>query len=60
MAKIDPRDVPVPQNVLEHIAQCHAGGSGEGSYVIGRIQSMARELLKYRAQEKEKQDAQTS
>jgi hypothetical protein len=47
MAKSDPRDLPVPQNVLEHIAECHAGGSGEGSYTSGRIQSMARELHLY-------------
>jgi hypothetical protein len=57
IAMIDPRDVPVANNVLEHCAQCHVGGSGEGSYVTGRIQSMARELLKYRAQEKEREDA---
>jgi len=34
----------------EHIAECPSGGSGEGSYISGRIQSMSREILKYRKQ----------
>lgn len=49
--KVDPRDILVDQHLLEHIANCPYGGSGEGTYISGRIQSMARELLKYRAQE---------
>lgn len=48
--QVDPRDILVDQHLLEHIANCPYGGSGEGTYISGRIQSMARELLKYRAQ----------
>lgn len=48
--KIDCRDIPVETELLEHIANCPDGGSGEGSYTSGRIQSMAREILKYRKQ----------
>jgi len=48
--QVDPRDISVDQHLLEHIANCPCGGSGEGTYISGRIQSMARELLKYRAQ----------
>ncbi len=51
MPKIDKRDVPVSREILEHIAQCGVGGSGESSYITGRIQSMAREILKYREKE---------
>lgn len=39
---------------LEHIAACPVGGSGEGSYITGRIQSMANELL-YRRRKDEEQ-----
>jgi hypothetical protein len=46
--KTDSRDVRVPTELLEHIADCPASGSGEGSYISGRIQSMARELLRLR------------
>jgi len=46
--KGDPRDEQVSNEMLEHIADIPAGGSGEGAYVSGRIQSMARELLTYR------------
>lgn len=46
--KVDSRDQPIPTELLEQIAEWPSGGSGEGSYVSGRIQSMARELLKYR------------
>lgn len=35
-------------NTLKHIAGTPSGGSGEGSYVSGRIQEMAREILEYR------------
>lgn len=45
---VDPRDVRLDQDLLEHIANCHVGGSGEGSYISGRIQSMAREILQLR------------
>lgn len=48
--KTDRRDIPVETELLEHIANCTDGGSGEGSYTSGRIQSMAREILKYRKQ----------
>lgn len=51
--KTDRRDIPVSTEVLERIAASPDGGSGEGSYVTGRIQSMARELLAYRNKEKE-------
>ena len=49
--KSDRRDIPVTNELLEHIANCPDGGSGEGSYISGRIQSMAREILKYRKQD---------
>ena len=44
----DSRDVRVPTELLEHIANCPNSGSGESSYMSGRIQSMARELLRLR------------
>jgi hypothetical protein len=46
----DPRDIPVSNEILEHYAKCPSGGSGEGSFISGRIQSMARELMIYRKQ----------
>ncbi len=49
--KIDARDIPVSTELLEHIANCPNSGSGESSYMSGRIQSMAREILKYREKE---------
>lgn len=49
--KTDRRDIPVTTELLEHIANCPDGGSGEGSYTSGRIQSMAREILKYRTEQ---------
>lgn len=41
----DRRDIPIETYILEHIANCSVGGSGESSYITGRIQSMAREIL---------------
>lgn len=52
--KVDPREQPIPTDLLVRIAEWPTGGSGEGSYVSGRIQSMARELLKYRNAEEKK------
>lgn len=51
-SKVDCRDVHVSDEILEHIANCPDGGSSERSYTSGRIQSMARELLKYRMNDK--------
>lgn len=45
---VDPRDVRLSTDWLDHTANCHVGGSGEGSYISGRIQSMAREILQLR------------
>lgn len=45
---VDPRNELVSTDRLEFIAECPTGGSGEGSYITGRIQSMAREILHYR------------
>ena len=50
---VDKRDLLVATDTLENIANQPAGGSGVGEYITGRIQSMAREILKYRNQEKE-------
>lgn len=48
--KTDPRVTPVSTDILRHIAGCGVGGSGEGSYITGRIQSMAREILQCRGE----------
>lgn len=46
---VDKRDIPIDDEVLKNIADAPTGGSGVGDYITGRIQSMARELLRYRA-----------
>lgn len=43
----NPRETFLDKDRLEFIANCPTGGSGEGSYITGRIQCMAQELLKY-------------
>jgi hypothetical protein len=55
-----PKEPPVDRcnqlidtEILEHIAAQGAGGSGEGSYITGRIQSMAREILFHRKRNEE-------
>ena len=47
--KIDRRELLTPQDYLEFVADEHVGGSGVGVFISGRIQSMAREILTYRA-----------
>lgn len=45
---IDPRTIPIEDYKLEIFAKDPFGGSGNGLFISGVIQSMARELLEYR------------